>query len=65
MTFSIKDFLTEQYDYWMPKLYKNKKVDYLKVFKNKINLNQDFKFHDYLKLRKKIKIKDRIEIFKR
>lgn len=35
-TFSIKDYLIEQKNYWYPKLYKNKKVKYLNVFKNKI-----------------------------
>tara|TARA_B100000989_G_scaffold255902_1_gene204896 strand:- start:1873 stop:3693 length:1821 start_codon:yes stop_codon:yes gene_type:complete len=65
-SFSLKDFLLEQYEYWKPKIYEKKKIDYLKVFKKKINLNQDFKFHDYLKLRKKIKTNnDAIKIFKK
>ena len=65
-SFSLNDFLSEQHDYWKPKIYENKKIDYLEVFKKKINLNQDFDFHDYLKLRKKIKNnKDAIKIFKK
>ncbi len=54
-TFSIKDFLSEQYDYWRPIIYQNKKVDYLKVFKHKINLDQNFNFRKFLKKRKKLK----------
>ena len=34
--FSIKDFLSEQYDYW--NIIYEEKIDYLSVF-NKINLN--------------------------
>ena len=65
-TFSIKDFLREQYDYWYPIIYKKKKIDYLKVFKNKIEINQDFDFREYLKIRKKIKNRnDAIKIFKK
>ena len=47
-SFTINDFLSEQYDYWSPKIYQ-KNIDYLKVFKHKINLKQDFDFTDYLK----------------
>ena len=54
-TFSIKDFLSEQYDYWKPVIYEKKKVDYLEVFKHKINLKQDFDFREFLRLRKKLK----------
>ncbi len=39
-SFSFKEMVEEQYKYWYPKIYKNKKVDYLKLFKNKIDLNQ-------------------------
>tara|TARA_A100001015_G_scaffold307737_1_gene404121 strand:+ start:668 stop:2479 length:1812 start_codon:yes stop_codon:yes gene_type:complete len=63
-SFSIKDFLSEQYDYWYPKIYEGKKVDYLEVFKKKININQDFDFKKYLKIRKKIKSKhDYVKFF--
>ena len=63
-SFSIKDFLKEQYSYWKPKIYERKKVDYLKVFKNKINKDQDFDFSKYLRQRKKLKnIKECIKIF--
>lgn len=56
-SFTIKDFLLEQEKYWKPILYNKKKVDYLKIFKHKINLNQDFNFREYLKKRKDIKNK--------
>ena len=52
-SFSIKDFLSEQYDYWRPIIYEKKKIDYLSVFKHKINLKQHFDFREYLRLRKK------------
>jgi carbamoyltransferase len=35
-TFKIDDYLKEQNEYWYPRLYKNKKVKYLDIFKNKI-----------------------------
>tara|TARA_Y100000816_G_C26108358_1_gene590132 strand:- start:4557 stop:6374 length:1818 start_codon:yes stop_codon:yes gene_type:complete len=54
-TFSIKDFLSEQYDYWKPIIYQNKKVDYLRIFKHKINLKQNFDFREFMKKRKKLK----------
>ncbi len=54
-TFSIKDFLSEQYDYWQPIIYQNKKVDYLKIFKHKINLKQNFDFREFMKKRKKLR----------
>ena len=53
-TFSIKDFLKEQARLLEAKIIRKKKVDYLEVFKNKINLKQDFNFKKYLKIRKKI-----------
>jgi len=34
-TFSIDDYFKEQELYWYPKIYKNKKKDYLKIFSNK------------------------------
>lgn len=58
-TFSIKDFLKEQYDYWHPVLTKKKKIDYLEVFKDKIDINQHFDFREYLKIRKKFKLEDK------
>ncbi len=54
-SFSIKDFLKEQYNYWKPIIYDRKKVDYLDVFKNKIVKDQHFNFSKYLKVRKKLK----------
>ena len=49
-TFSIKDFLSEQYDYWKP-IYQNKKVDY-QNFQHRINLKQNFDFREFMKKRK-------------
>ena len=34
-TFNIEDYYNEQNLYWYPKIYKNKKVKYLDIFKNK------------------------------
>ena len=39
-SFSISDYVKEQDDFWYPKIYNNKKVDYLKLFKNKIDYTQ-------------------------
>jgi carbamoyltransferase len=38
--FSYEDMINEQYNYWYPKIYKKKFVNYLSLFKNKINLKQ-------------------------
>ena len=35
-TFNISDYFKEQNEYWYPKLYRNKKIKYLKVFKKKL-----------------------------
>ena len=35
-TFKIEDYLKEQNNYWFPKFYKNRKVSYLSIFKDKI-----------------------------
>ena len=51
--FSMKDFVREQEEYWYPKIFKKKKIDYLDVFKDKIIENEDFDFRKYLKLKKK------------
>jgi len=37
-TFTIKDYLREQSQYWYPKIYKNENPKYLDIFKDKINL---------------------------
>ncbi len=37
---SNRDMITEQHVYWYKKLYENKKINYLKIFKNKIDLKQ-------------------------
>ncbi len=50
--FSMRDFIKEQEQYWYPKIFKNKKIDYLDIFKNKIVSNEDFDFRKYLKIRK-------------
>jgi len=39
-SYSFKDMIDEQENYWYPVLYKNKKINYLKLFKKKIDLNQ-------------------------
>lgn len=41
-TFKIEDYLKEQNNYWFPKIYKNKKISYLSVFKNKIISSKKF-----------------------
>ena len=38
--FSIEDYIKEQKEYWYYRIYKNKKVSLLKIFKNKIDLKQ-------------------------
>ena len=38
-TFSVDDYKKEQTEYWLPKFYENKKIEYLKIFKNKIIKN--------------------------
>jgi len=40
-TFSVEDFVREQNEYWKPRIFENNKVDYLKVFSDKIK-NDDF-----------------------
>ena len=35
--FSMDDYLLEQKKYWYPKIYLNKKISYLKLFKKKID----------------------------
>lgn len=42
-SFSVSDFVKEQTDYWYPKIYKNKNIKYIDVFKDKIN----FKHYDF------------------
>jgi len=39
-SFSINDYIKEQNEYWYKKIYKNKKISFLRLFKNKIDLNQ-------------------------
>jgi len=38
--FSIEDYVKEQNEIWYKKIYKKKKVSFLSVFKNKIDINQ-------------------------
>jgi carbamoyltransferase len=38
--FSMDDYLLEQKKYWYPKIYLNKKISYLKLFKKKIDYKQ-------------------------
>ncbi len=53
-SFSIKDFLKEQEEYWYPIIYENKKRDYLEVFKDKIIKDRDFNFSKFLRNRKNL-----------
>jgi len=53
-SFSIKDFLKEQEEYWYPIIYENKKRDYLEVFKDKIIKDRNFNFSKFLKNRKNL-----------
>ena len=39
-SFSINDYIKEQNEYWYEKIYKNKKISFLRLFKNKIDLDQ-------------------------
>lgn len=39
-TSTVEDALKEQNEYWRPRIYENKPVRYLNVFKDKIDLNQ-------------------------
>ena len=38
--FTVKDYVKEQEEYWFKKIYKNKKLSLIKIFKNKIDVNQ-------------------------
>ena len=38
--FTMDDYLIEQKNYWYPKIYKNKTISYLNLFKNKIDYRQ-------------------------
>ena len=44
-SFKISDYIKEQEEYWYPKIYQNKTVKYLKIFKKKI-LNKKNIFYD-------------------
>ena len=37
---NISDYINEQKKIWYPRLYENKKISQLKVFKDKIDFNQ-------------------------
>ncbi len=39
-SFDIDDYIKEQDEYWYPRIYENKEVDYIQVFKDKIDLQQ-------------------------
>src|SRR5207244_2422530 len=39
-TFSMQDRLREQHDYWLPRLYDNRDLNYLDVFKDKVDVEQ-------------------------
>ena len=56
--FTIDDYIKEQHEYWYKKIYKNKKVSLLKLFKEKIDLNQYPGKKFWIKQLKKIKTND-------
>ena len=45
-TFKINDYMKEQNDYWYPKIYLKKNIEYLKVFKNKI-INKSYLLYNF------------------
>ncbi len=45
-SFSLKDYLIEQNEYWYERIYKKKKVKYLKIFKKKI-IGRKKLFYDF------------------
>ena len=49
-TFSLQDYIKEQNDFWFEKIYKKKKVKYLKIFKNKI-INKKKLFYNFSKIK--------------
>jgi carbamoyltransferase len=38
--FTVKDYIKEQEEYWFKKIYKNQKLSLIKIFKDKIDINQ-------------------------
>jgi carbamoyltransferase len=38
--FSIKDYIKEQDEYWFKRIYKNKKLSLIKIFRNKLDIEQ-------------------------
>ncbi len=53
--FSIDDYIKEQNEIWYKRIYENKKISFLKVFKNKIDINQYPGKFFWKKIIKKIK----------
>ncbi len=49
-SFTLQDYIKEQNEYWYKKIYKNKKIKYLNVFKNKI-LDKKTLFFDFTKIK--------------
>ena len=62
-SFSIKDFLREQEEYWYPVIYEKKKKDYLEVFKDKIVNDKDLNFSKFLKKRRLKKKFNKFHVF--
>lgn len=55
-SFSVSDYIKEQHEYWYPVLYKHKKINYVDVFKEKIDLKQyPYDWKDVLNFIKKDK----------
>ena len=57
-SFSIQDYIKEQNKYWYKKIYNKKKISFLKLFKNKIDLNQFPGKKFWKNVIKKIKLND-------
>jgi hypothetical protein len=55
INFSMNDYLLEQKKYWYPKIYLNKKISYLKLFKKKVDYKQFPEPNYWKKLKLKIK----------
>ena len=49
-SFSLHDYLKEQNEYWYEKIYNNKNIKYLDVFRHKI-LNKNKLFYDFSKIK--------------
>jgi carbamoyltransferase len=60
-TFSVDDFIREQNEYWKPKHFEGKDVDYLSVFSDKIKMRS---YDLSIFLKEKMSLADRIKKFR-